>query len=167
MTVGAVAALGCAIALAAVVGVVVADPIPTHEETCAEPPASPATVAALKPVDAVLTITSPRAGETVGATGGVLNVEVDYWGPQLVEPGAARSVDEYHLAFLLDIASANYVGTLRPVPHCTSRVVSGAVTHATFRNVASGAHMVTVLLVGSNRVAVNPPLMAGQTFQVK
>ena len=124
-------------------------------------------MAALKPADAVLSITSPRAGETVEATGGVLNVEVDYWGPRLVDPSGARSVDEYHLAFLLDVGSAAYIGTLRPLPHCTSRVISGAATHVSFRNVSSGVHMLAVLLVGSNDVAVNPPLMAGETFMVK
>jgi hypothetical protein len=157
----------CVLAISGVIAAALADPVPTREETCAEPPASPATVAALKPADATLAITSPRAGETVSAPGGLLSVDVEYWGPRLVEANEARSVDEYHLVFLLDVASTAYVGTLRPVPRCTNRVISGAVTHVIFRNVASGVHSLTVLLVGSNDVAVNPPMVAGETFMVK
>jgi hypothetical protein len=168
VTVGPAPALCGALALLiAVVGAAVADPAPTREDTCYDPPAVPSTVAALKPADAVLTITSPRAGETLSTSGGVLTVDVDYWGPHLVEAGEARSIDEYHLAYLLDIGSMAYIGTLRPIPHCTTRAYTGAATRATFRNVGSGVHTLSVLLVGSNDVAVNPPTVVTVTFMVK
>jgi hypothetical protein len=134
---------------------------------CSEVPAAPAPVAALKPSDVLLAISSPRAGETAVASDGVLAVSVDYWGPRLVRAEEARAVDEYHLTFFLDADPAPFVGSLLPTPRCHPRVMHSAVSRVSFPDVTNGSHSLAVLLVGSNHVSVNPPVAARVTFMVK
>jgi hypothetical protein len=140
---------------------------PTPESRCVEFPAMPAPVAALKPSDVLLAISSPRAGETVVATGGSITVSVDYWGPRLIRAEDARAVDDYHLTFFLDADPTPYIGGMLPVPRCLARVVHTTATRVTFTDVTTGSHALAVLLVGSNSVSVNPPVAARVTFMVK
>jgi hypothetical protein len=134
---------------------------------CSEVPAAPAPMAALKPSDVLLAINSPRAGETVLASDGVMAVSVDYWGPRLVRAEEARAVDDYHLAFFLDADPAPFVGSLLPTPRCHPRVLHSTAPRVSFPDVTSGSHALAVLLVGSNHVSVNPPVATRVTFMVK
>ncbi len=134
---------------------------------CLEPAGPAPRAAALKPTPVMLAITSPRAGETIDAPDGRLTISVEYWGPQLVEPEAARAIDQDHLAFFLDADPTPYVGTLIPMPKCDPRVAHSALMRWTFPDVSSGSHSAAVLLAGSNRVSVNPPVAARVTFMVK
>jgi hypothetical protein len=136
---------------------------------CTETPPIPAAAAALKPSDVLLAISAPRAGETVVEMGPTdsITLSVDYWGPRLVPAHAAHTVDEYHLAFLLDMDATPYIGTLMPVPHCHPHIIHSASTRVTLDNVPHGSHSLAVLLIGSNEVCVNPPVAARVTFVVK
>jgi hypothetical protein len=135
---------------------------------CAED-ITPASAAALKPAEVMLTISAPRAGETlieVDPDESVV-VAVDYMGPTLVEAGPGASIDQYHLAYLLDVDATPYIGTLLPVPHCNPRVQHTADRRVTFDHVPHGVHMLTVLVAGSNNVSVNPPVALRETFMVR
>jgi hypothetical protein len=135
---------------------------------CAEDIA-PATAAALKPADVRLTISEPRAGETItaGAPNDTITVTVDYWGPSLIAGYASGPVDQYHLAYLLDVDATPYIGTLLPVPHCDPHIQHTADRRVIFGHVPNGSHMLTVLLTGSNNVSVNPPVALRETFMVR
>jgi len=124
------------------------------------------TAAALRPADVLLAITRPRAGEMVTEVmpSQSVTVTVDYWGPRLVAADQAHNVDEYHLVFFLDTDDAAYVGSLTPAPRCTARMLHSASPSATFDHVMRGSHTVSVMLVGSNDVSVNPPVAASITF---
>jgi hypothetical protein len=93
-----------------------------------------------------------------------VTVMVDYWGPRLAAARAARSIDDYHLAFFLDVDATPYIGTLAPTPRCNASIVHAASTSATFDHVMRGPHTVAVLLVGSNDISVNPPVAASISF---
>jgi hypothetical protein len=129
----------------------------------------PAGAAALKPPDVLLGIVAPRAGETVVAAtpGDSIQLVVDYWGPRLVGAETARMIDEYHLAYFLDEEAAPYLNTLQAIPRCNARIVHTAQTSITFKDVPKGSHTLSVVLAGSNNVAVNPPVMARVTFTVR
>ena len=122
--------------------------------------------AALRPSNVLLAITSPRAGEmvSIGMPQESVSVTVDYWGPHLVAPNAARKIDDDHLVFFLDTDDNAYVGTLAPTPRCNPNIVHTATTSATFYHVMHGGHAIHVLLVGSNDVSVNPPVAAMVSF---
>lgn len=124
--------------------------------------------AALRPAEVLLAITRPRAGEMVPEVmpAEAVTVSVDYWGPRLMAAAGAHKVDEYHLVFLLDVDNGKYVGTLAPTPRCAAGIVHTDSTGATFDHVMHGWHTVTVMLVGSNDVSVNPPVVASSTFVV-
>jgi hypothetical protein len=139
----------------------------TPTATCGEPSGAPVASAALRPADVVLAIDSPRAGETVSASDGKLTVNVEYWGPRLVAPEPGLAVDEYHLTYFLDSDPTPYIGTLTPMPRCDARIVASASPQVTFPNVSSGSHSLAVVLAGSNRVSVNPPVATRVTFMVK
>jgi hypothetical protein len=122
--------------------------------------------AALRPPDVLLAISRPRAGEMVAETqpDDSITVMVDYWGPRLAAARVAHNIDDYHLAFLLDMDAAPYIGTLAPTPRCTASIVHSATGSATFDHVMRGPHTVSVLLVGSNDISVNPPVAASISF---
>ena len=128
-----------------------------------------ANMAALKPADVLLAISTPRAGETLANIAPTDSVafSVDYWGPRLLSADSAHAVDDYHLVFILDEDAAPYIGTLQPLPVCDSHVVHSATTRVTIDNVLHGSHALAVLLVGSNNVSVNPPVAARVTFTVR
>jgi hypothetical protein len=130
---------------------------------------TPASVAALKPADVLLTIRDPRAGETITETGpeDSVSVAVDYWGPSLIAAYASGPVDQYHLAYLLDVDATPYIGTLLPVPHCDPHIQHTADRRAIFGHVPHGIHTLAVLLTGSNNVSVNPPVAMRETFMVR
>jgi hypothetical protein len=136
---------------------------------CRGPACGPGGAAALKPSDVLLAITSPRAGETMVEQRPTDSIQltVDYWGPRLASPEVARTIDEYHLAYFLDEDAAAYVGTLRAIPRCNPRIVHSAQTSITFEDVRPGSHSLTVVLTGSNNIAVNPPVVARVTFMVR
>jgi hypothetical protein len=143
-----------------------AEALPTP---CTEPAAQVASAAALRPADVLLAITSPRAGEMVyepGLTQSV-TVAVDYWGPRLVIPANAHAVDEYHLVYFLDVDASGYVGTMVSIPLCNPHVMHTSATEVTFDKVSHGSHVLSVMLVGSNNVSVNPPVAASISFVVK
>jgi hypothetical protein len=75
-------------------------------------------------------------------------------------------LDNYHQAYVLDEDATPYVGTLRPMQVCDPHIVHSAATRVTFDGVAHGSHALTVLLAGSNKVSVNPPVAANVTFTV-
>lgn len=128
-----------------------------------------ANVAALKPAEVLLAISTPRAGETLAnvAPTDSVTFSVDYWGPRLLPAESAHAVDDYHLVFVLDEDAAPYIGTLQPLPVCDSHIVHSATTRVTIDNVLHGSHALAVLLVGSNNVSVNPPVAARVTFTVR
>jgi hypothetical protein len=128
----------------------------------------PASMAALKPADVLLTISDPRAGETITevAPEESVAVTVDYWGPSLVAANGG-SIDQYHLAYLLDVDATPYIGTLLPVPHCDPHVLHTVDRRVTFDHVPHGIHALAVLLAGSNNVSVNPPVALRETFMVR
>jgi hypothetical protein len=130
---------------------------------------APAGMAALKPADVLLTISDPRAGETITevAPDESVAVAVDYWGPTLVAANVGGSIDRYHLAYLLDVDATPYIGTLLPVPHCDPHVQHTADKRVTFDHVPHGIHALAVLLAGSNNVSVNPPVALRETFMVR
>jgi hypothetical protein len=136
---------------------------------CTESLPGPAVAAALKPSDVLLTISTPRPGGTVSRVvpADSITLSVDYWGPPLVPADEARAVDEYHLAYFLDADATPYIGTLMPIPRCHPQIVHSALTQVNFDNVPGGSHSLTVLLVGSNSVSVNPPVSARVTFVAK
>jgi hypothetical protein len=129
----------------------------------------PAGAAALKPVDVLLAISQPRAGETLvaGSPNESVTVSVDYWGPRLVPPDGSHPVDEYHLVYFLDEDASPYIGTLQPMPQCDPLIIHSAATRVTFDSVAHGSHALAVILAGSNNVSVNPPVAARVTFSVR
>jgi len=130
---------------------------------------TPAPAAALAPTDVQLAITVPLAGTRLVATapGKSITVTADYLGPALVPPDTAHAVDDYHLAYLLDENESRYLGTLSPIPHCSPHIVHSASTAVTFDGVQAGSHVLSVVLTGSNDVAVNPPIATSVTFLVK
>jgi hypothetical protein len=130
---------------------------------------TPPAVAALAPTDVQLAVSAPLAGMRVDAAPveNSIAVTVKYLGPPLVPAAMAHAVDDYHLAYLLDQDDGGYLRTLLPIPHCNPRVVHSAWTTATFSGVQPGSHVLSVVLVGSNDVAVNPPVATSVTFLVK
>jgi hypothetical protein len=150
-----------------------ADPLPgvlhMAGAPCTESLPQPANAAALKPSEILLAISEPRAGETIVETPGSESISpsVDYWGPKLVDPAAARAIDDYHLAYFLDEDPSPYIGTLLPIPRCNARIIHSAATRVTFDAVAHGSHALAVVLTGSNGVSVNPPVAARVTFVVR
>ena len=110
---------------------------------------------------------SPSYFYALSASDGKLTVNVEYWGPRLVAPEPGLAVDEYHLTFFLDSDPTPYIGTLTPMPRCDARIVASASPQVTFPNVSSGSHSLAVVLAGSNRVSVNPPVATRVTFMVK
>jgi hypothetical protein len=128
-----------------------------------------ASLAALKPADVLLAITTPQAGQTLPIVPPTNSVtfSVDYSGPRLLSAESAHAVDDYHLVFVLDEDAAPYIGTLHPLPRCDPRVVHSTTTRVTLDNVVHGSHALEVLLVGSNNVSVNPPVAARVTFTVR
>jgi hypothetical protein len=128
-----------------------------------------ARMAALKPADVLLTIRDPRAGETITEDGpdDSVAVSVDYWGPSLIAGYASGPIDQYHLAYLLDVDAAPYIGTLLPVPRCDPHIQHTADRRVIFGHVPHGIHTLAVLLTGSNNVSVNPPVAMRETFMVR
>jgi hypothetical protein len=146
--------------------VMIGQPSPTP---CADRSSSrQVTAAALRPADVLLAITSPRAGEMIpeATPSHSVTVTVDYWGPHLVPAAAAHTIDQYHLVFFLDSNDAPYVGSLSPVPHCSTSIVHSSGASVTFENVIRGSHTVSVMLAGSNDISVNPPVVASISFVV-
>jgi hypothetical protein len=135
---------------------------------CAED-ITPASMAALKPADVLLTISEPHAGETITevAPDESVAVAVDYLGPSLVAASVGGLIDQYHLAYLLDVDATPYIGTLLPVPHCNPHIQHTANRRVTFDHVPHGIHSLAVLLAGSNNVSVNPPVALRETFMVR
>jgi hypothetical protein len=130
----------------------------------ASPSASAAT-AAPRPANASLLFTAPTAGETVSA--GSVTVIVNYTGPQLVDAANATKLDDYHIAYLLDVDPNPYIGTTVPIPMGDPRIIHAATTSTTFNNVAVGTHTLAVVMVGSNHVSVNPSLADKETFTAR
>jgi hypothetical protein len=126
---------------------------------------SPGPVAAARPANASLAITSPTAGQTV--TAGSVGVSVQYSGPPLVAAANATKLDDLHLHYFLDESAAPYIGTLVPVPAGNPHIVHTAALQVSFDNVSAGSHTVTVMLSGSNHISVAPPLSANVTFNVQ
>ena len=129
----------------------------------------PPGAAALKPADVLLALVTPRAGETIVAQppADSIQLTVDYWGPGLIRRDGARTIDEYHLAYFLDEDATPYVGALLAIPQCNPRIVHAAQASIRFEDVRKGSHSLAVVLVGSNNVAVNPPVVARVTFMVR
>jgi hypothetical protein len=144
----------------------VSTPSVAADGACAEDPAKPASAAALRPSEVLLSISEPRAGELVGPTAPADSVTlvVDYWGPRLVPVSVTGAVDQYHLVFFFDEDASPYIGTMIPMPHCNPHIVHTASTHVTIDHVMHGSHSLAVLLSGSNNVSVNPPVAARVTF---
>ena len=137
---------------------------------CAGALAGAPTAAALRPAGMRLSISFPRAGESVTKVlpSDSITVSVDYWGPELVVLSGPRAIDDkYHLVFVLDGEVSEYLGGLSPITRCDPHIVHSADTHVMFDRVLHGAHTLWVVLAGSNDVAVNPPAAAGVTFVVQ
>jgi hypothetical protein len=137
-----------------------ASPAATGAPAAASP--SAAAVAAARPADTTLAISSPTAGQTVPA--GSVSVTVQYSGPQLVAAANATKLDDYHLHYFLDENAAPYLGTLVPVPMGNPHIVHTASLQVSFDGVTAGSHMLTVMLSGANHISVTPPLSAQVTF---
>ncbi len=150
------------------VGLLAASPGLLSAPPCAETLA-PAGAAALKPSEVLVAISSPRAGETVveTASSDSIMLSVDYFGPPLTESSVARRIDEYHLVYFLDEDASPYLGTTLPIAHCNPHILHSTQTRVTFAGVVRGGHALTVVLAGSNNVAVNPPVAMRVTFMVK
>jgi hypothetical protein len=128
-------------------------------------PSASAATAAPRPANASLLFTAPTAGETVSA--GSVTVIVNYTGPQLVDAANATKLDDYHIAYLLDVDPNPYIGTTVPIPTGDPRIIHAATTSTTFNNVAVGTHTLAVVMVGSNHVSVNPSLADKETVTAR
>ncbi len=118
-----------------------------------------------KPANLSLHVTSPAPGSVVPA--GSVNVSVDYAGPALVPGAQATALTDYHLHYLLDTDAAPYIGSGLPLPSGRPDILHSAATTVTFENVAAGAHTVTIVMGGSNHVAVDPPVVDQVSFMVQ
>jgi hypothetical protein len=96
-----------------------------------------------------------------------VTVIVNYTGPQLVDAANATKLDDYHIAYLLDVDPNPYIGTTVPIPMGDPRIIHAATTSTTFNNVAVGTHTLAVVMVGSNHVSVNPSLADKETFTAR
>jgi hypothetical protein len=135
--------------------------------TCVDNPVQPASAAALKPSDVLLSVSVPRAGETVAKAGpdDSISMSVDYWGPHLIV--STGPIDQYHLVYFVDLNDSPYIGRLLTIPHCDTHILHSDLTRVTIDHVSRGSHTLAVLLAGSNNVAVNPPVAASVTFVVQ
>jgi hypothetical protein len=166
-----VSVLRAAVVVASVaLAVLVSGPRALADETrCVEELAKPAPAAALKPPGVLLAMSAPRAGETIVGVGSTdsITLSVDYWGPGLVDSGAARAIDEYHLAYFLDEDAMPYVDGRLPIPRCNPYIVHSSALRVTFEHVRHGSHTITVVLTGSNNVSVNPTVATRVWFLVR
>ncbi len=102
-----------------------------------------------------ITITTPRSGETLRA--GDIVVTYSVIGLKLVAPDQARETADVHVDVLLDGDVGKYVGTNDvPVPTGSDRTIHTADTSVTFKSVAPGPHIVTVLVTSSVHVSLRP-----------
>ena len=119
---------------------------------------------------AVITITSPKAGESVAA--GDVAVTYDVSDVTLVPKAAAQKLEDYHVHVFLDQDASAYVGTDEAVPsgHANpkpDRIIHTAEKSVTFENVTAGEHTVTVFMTFSDHVSVKPAVSASLKFRVK
>jgi hypothetical protein len=109
--------------------------------------------------------TEPIPGETISA--GSVAVIVSYTGPPLVDAARATRLDDYHLAYMLDVDPTPYIGTTVPIPTGDRRIIHTAATSVTFDNVAAGTHTLAVVLLGGNHISVNPPVADNESFTAR
>jgi hypothetical protein len=123
----------------------------------------------VKPL-ATITITSPKAGETIAA--GTVMVTYEVSDVVLVPAASAAKPEDYHLHVFLDLDTSPYIGKDLPVPAGDanpnpSRIIHTAAKSVTFNNVTAGEHTVTVFMTFASHVSVKPPVSATSKFTVR
>lgn len=132
---------------------------------CATPAASPSP----RPL-AVITITSPKAGDTVPA--GDVTVTYDITNVTLVPAASAQKPEDYHTHATLDVDPSQWVGTDTAVPAAGAnpnpdRIIHTAAKSVTFPRVTAGEHTVTIWLSFSTHISVRPAVSASVRFTVR
>jgi len=134
---------------------------------CAQPAASPTPT--VKPL-AVITITSPKNGDTVPAGNVIVNWEVS--DVTLVPAASAQKPEDYHVHLALDVDATQWVGKDTVVPAGDAnpnptRLIHSAAKTFTFANVAAGEHTLVIWLSLASHVSVKPPVSATVKFTAR
>jgi hypothetical protein len=140
---------------------------------CAAPAAAPSPTPSptptVKPL-AVITISSPKSGDTVTAGSVVVTWEVS--DVTLVPAASAQKPEDYHVHLALDIDASQWIGKTTVVPAgdantTPTRLIHSAAKTFTFVNVAAGEHTLTIWLSLASHVSVIPPVSATVKFTAR
>ena len=135
----------------------------------AAPTASPTVAPTPKPL-AIITVSSPKEGESVAA--GDLTVSYVVSDVTLVPVASAKTPEDYHVHVVLDADTTPYVGTTLALPGGPAnpnpdRIMHTAATSVVFKSVAAGPHTLTVWLALSSHVSVYPAVFTKVQFTAK
>ncbi|HEX5417473.1 MAG TPA: kelch repeat-containing protein, partial [Chloroflexota bacterium] len=114
--------------------------------------------------DQSLRIVSPKDGATV--TGPDITVTVDAGSLHLVPAGDAKSLNDEHIHYLLDVDPAPYLDGKRDIPFGDPHIIHTADLTHTFKDVPAGQHQVTVILTYANHIATQPAVAPTIHFTV-